>query len=49
MPSQGWTLNTIFQAQSGPLLDWTSVNAIYYGNDIQLDAHKVDRTFDTDR
>jgi hypothetical protein len=45
----GWTLNGIFVGQSGSPLDWISVNPIYYGGDIQLDSHIVNRSFDTAR
>ncbi|HWB87451.1 MAG TPA: TonB-dependent receptor [Bryobacteraceae bacterium] len=43
----GWTLNGIYQLQSGPVLSWG--NMIYYGGDIQLNPRAVDRAFDITR
>jgi hypothetical protein len=46
----GWTLNMFYTVQSGsPLNFGNNSNLIYYGGDIQLDAHNVDRAFDTTR
>jgi hypothetical protein len=42
----GWRLNLIFITQSGAPLSWTGVDPIYFGGDLQMDAHNVDRTFD---
>jgi hypothetical protein len=43
----GWSLNGIFQRQTGPVLLWG--NVIYYGGDIGLNPRGVDRAFDVTR
>jgi hypothetical protein len=43
----GWFVNAIGTFQSGAPLDWP--NAIYYGGDLQMDGHNVDRAFDITR
>lgn len=43
----GWMVNMFYTGQSGAPLGWG--NVIYYGGDIQLDAHNVDHAFDTTR
>ncbi|HYO81014.1 MAG TPA: TonB-dependent receptor, partial [Bryobacteraceae bacterium] len=46
----GWQVNAIYVVQSGPPLNWSDRNVIYYGGDLNLDSRQIDGTaFDITR